>query len=114
MAAAALLFGCAGTEENKTADCGADVPGFVLSDDLAQVKIGEDGSLLVLSNAETGPNYASGQGLWRMFYNTHEEKEMQIDGSENTPAVSQEGNADWVQYLPFRLFLALVQMFAQS
>ena len=98
LTALTLLLSCNNADNTKVEECTYDVPGFVLADDNIEVKIGEDGSLLVLSNAETGHNYASGQGLWRMFYNTHEEKEMQIDGSENTPAVSQEGNVITIAY----------------
>ena len=96
IAAIAMLFGC--NEPKAAEEITADIPGFVLSDDMTEVKIGEDGSLLELRNKETGHNYASGAGLWRMFYNTLEEKEMQIDGTENTPAVSQEGDVITIAY----------------
>ena len=33
-------------------------PGYTLSDDMTEVKVGEDGSLLALRNRETGHNYA--------------------------------------------------------
>ena len=88
-----LILGCNNADNTIGEEYICDVPGFVLADENIKVKIGEDGSLLVLSNAETGHNYASGKSLWIMFYNTHEDKEMQIDCSENTPTVSQEGNA---------------------
>ena len=91
-----LIPGC--NEPEATENLTADTPGFVLSDENVEVKIGEDGALLSLVNKETGHNYASGEGLWRMFYNTHEEKEMQIDGTENTPAVSQEGEVITIAY----------------
>ena len=91
-----LITGC--NEPKATESLTADTPGFVLSDGNVEVKIGEDGALLSLVNKETGHNYASGEGLWRMFYNTHQEKEMQIDGTENTPAVSQEGDVITIAY----------------
>ena len=98
LAALAVLWGCNNAENTKTEDCTCDIPGFVLADDNVEVKVGEDGSLLVLRNNETGHNYASGAGMWRLFYNTHEEKEMQIDGSENAPAVSQDGDVITIAY----------------
>ena len=91
-----LIPGC--NEPKATESLTADTPGFVLSDGNVEVKIGEDGAFLSLVNKETGHNYASGEGLWRMFYNTHEEKEMQIDGTENTPEVSQEGDVIIITY----------------
>ena len=98
LAALAMLLSCNNADNTKTEVCTCDEPGFVLADDNIEVKIGEDGTLLVLRNNETGHNYASGAGLWRMFYNTLEEKEMQIDGTENTPAVSQDGNVITISY----------------
>ena len=97
-AIAAMLFGCIAPEKGQSPVTEDNTPGYVLSDGMVEVKVGEDGSLLVLRNAETGHNYATGKGLWRMFYNTHEEKEMQIDGSENTPTISQEGNVITIAY----------------
>ena len=90
--AIALAIGCSSTRTGNTAQTSDDAllsaKGYTLSDGIVEVKVGEDGSLLVLKNKETGHNYAGGSGLWRMFYNTHEEKEMQVDPTENTPVVS--------------------------
>ena len=97
-AIAAMLIGCTAAQNEPAPVADDNTPGFVLSDDMTQVKVGEDGSLLVLRNMKTGHNYASGAGLWRMFYNTLDEKEMQIDGTENTPAVSQDGNVITIAY----------------
>ena len=72
--------------------------GYVLEDENIKVKVGVDGTLMILSNAQTGHNYANGAGLWRLFYNTHHEKEMQIDDTENTPAVNQDGNVITISY----------------
>ena len=96
-AAFAVLTACSSPEDHH-AIVEDTTPGYVLSDEMTEVKIGEDGSLLVLRNMKTGHDYASGQGLWRMFYNTLDEKEMQIDGTENTPAVSQDGNVITIAY----------------
>ena len=54
IAAIAMLFGC--NEPKAAEEITADIPGFVLSDDMTEVKIGEDGSLLELRNKETGHN----------------------------------------------------------
>ena len=101
---AAVLAGC-GTKNpadvpsvSMQNDSLKRAPGFVLSDELTEVKIGEDGTLMLLSNRLTGHNYAGGAGLWRMFYNTKDEKEMQIDGSDNTPVVTKDGNTVTISY----------------
>ena len=73
----AMMIGCIGTQQETTPAAEDTAPGFTLSDEMTEVKVGEDGSLLVLRNRETGHNYAAGAGMWRLFYNTHEEKEMQ-------------------------------------
>ena len=77
-----MAVSCVCQQSETVAD---NTPGYTLSDEQTSVKIGEDGTLLALTNVKTGHNYAAGRGLWRLFYNTHEEKEMQIDGAENTP-----------------------------
>ena len=95
--AAAAILGCNCPESSPVQE-DDNTPGYVLSDDMTQVKVAEDGTLLVLRNNLTGHNYAGGAGLWRLFYNTHDEKEMQIDGTENVPTVSQEGNVITIAY----------------
>lgn len=77
---------------------------FTLSDDITEVTVSEDGNLQVLRNKKTGHNYAGGSGLWRLYYNTHEEKEMQIVPDENVPEVTQDGDVIIIAYkqLQFR------------
>ena len=92
-----VLISCNGTQTQS------DVPAkniryFELSDDNLNVKISEDGRLVSLTNVCTGHNYADGAGLWRLYYNDLEEKEMQIDGAENSPEISQDGNTITLKY----------------
>ena len=63
---AAVLAGC-GTKNpadvpsvSMQNDSLKRAPGFVLSDELTEVKSGEDGTLMLLSNRLTGHNYAGG------------------------------------------------------
>ena len=63
LAAIAALLSCNNAANTAVEECVCDVPGFVLSDENVEVKVGEDGTLLVLRNNETGHNYASGAGL---------------------------------------------------
>ena len=69
-----------------------------LSNDKVAVAVGADGSLVSLRNVVTGQDYAGGALLWRMYYDAPEEKEIQILGSEQRPAVTQEGNVITLQY----------------
>ena len=95
---AAAVLACTSRQTSQADQTQDAASGYVLSDSMTEVKVGEDGSLLVLRNAKTGHNYAGGKGLWRIFYNTLEEKEMQIDATENTPEISQEGNVITIAY----------------
>ena len=75
---------------------------YTLKDDKVEVKVGTDGRLVSLTNLATGHNYAGGGGLWRLFYNTHEEKEMQVDPAENMPVVTCSGNVITIAYRNLR------------
>ena len=65
----------------------------VLSNKAISVEIGQDGSLLSLKNNITGQDYATGGYLWRLYFDSPEEKEIQVLASEQTPSVSTEDNA---------------------
>ena len=62
---------------------------FVLQNDKVKVAIGKKGELIELRNLATGHNYASGGYLWRLYYDTHEEQEIEVIGGEQTPKVEQ-------------------------
>ena len=47
---------------------------YTLKDSHTEVQIGSDGTLLTLKNVKTGHDYAGGANLWRVFYNTLDEK----------------------------------------
>lgn len=57
----------------------------------AGVTVGLDpkGRLTTLSNSETGLNYAGGDYLWRLYYDTHEAKEIQILAKDQKPSIKQ-------------------------
>ena len=89
---------------------------YSLSNNKVAVSIGEDGSLQSLRNVVTGQDYASGAYLWRLYYDSPAEKEIQICGEGQSPAVSQEGNVITIIYdkllcrdeeLDFRLILTV-------
>ena len=62
--------------------------GACLQDGKTAVAVGEDGTLLALRNLATGTDYAGGAGLWRLYYNTPERKEIEVTAKGQTPAVS--------------------------
>ena len=65
-----------------------ECPGYSLSNGHIRVTIAEDGSLSELCNLETGHNYASGGLLWRLYYDTPDEKEIEVCGDAQTPSIS--------------------------
>ncbi len=69
-----------------------------LENDMIAVAVGTDGSLASLRNVRTGQDYASGGQLWRLYYDTPEEKEIQICGVDQVPEVSLDGNVVLVRY----------------
>ena len=69
----------------------AEAKDFVLKNDKVQVAIDKHGSLVELRNLSTGHNYASGGYLWRMYYDTRDEQEIEVIGGEQSPKVSCDG-----------------------
>ena len=62
------------------------------------VAVGPDGSLVSLTNMQTGQDYAGGELLWRLYYDSKQEKEIQILGSEQKPEVTCAGNVITLRY----------------
>ena len=90
----AIAVSCA-----RPADVPAPLPeGIVLQDAKTAVVIGADGALLSLRNLRTGTDYAGGAGLWRLYYNTLERKEIEIRATEQTPTVSEADGAVRICY----------------
>lgn len=78
---------------------GSDASGeFALRNELVEVSVNKAGELVTLKNLSTGHNYASGNYLWRMYYDTHEFREREIKGSEQTPTITCDGNSIVLNY----------------
>ena len=71
---------------------------FLLSNDKIAVAIGQNGSLACLRNMITGHDYAADGLLWRMYYDSPAEKEIQVLGSDQTPDVSVDGDVITIKY----------------
>ena len=57
-----------------------------------------DGTLAFLSDSPAGHNYAGGAGLWRLYYNTPEQKEIEIRATDCRPEVFQTADTIKVDY----------------
>ena len=60
------------------------------------LEIDDEGCLRKL--AFGGRNYAGGAPLWRLYYNTHEQKEIEISAADCTPAVSRQADTVRLDY----------------
>ncbi|MBQ2026494.1 MAG: hypothetical protein II214_01175 [Alistipes sp.] len=79
--------------------CGvASAKNFDLRNDKVKVVVGKGGELVELVNLTTGHNYASGGYLWRMYYDTHDEQEIEVIGGENKPQVAYDGKSIVLNY----------------
>ena len=96
-----LLGACSGVRE--TAPTGMPDPeaGLALYDGHIQLAVNEEGRLISLWDTDTGIDYAGGKSLWRLYYNTPDEKEIQIDGESQQPACvecDKEANTLRIRY----------------
>lgn len=69
-----------------------------LSNGKMSVEIAADGTLVSLKNDISGHNYASGGYLWRLYYDSVQEKEIQVTAIPQDPVVSSEGDTITVHY----------------
>ncbi len=72
--------------------------GVRLKDEKTAVVIGEDGRMLSLRNRQTGTDYAGGQGLWRLYYNTLERKEIEVTAAAQKPTVTAQAGVIRIAY----------------
>ena len=68
-----------------------------VQDDIC-ISVNDNGSLQVLSLGKDGYNYAGGGSLWRMYYNTLEQKEIELTAADGTPLVSKDGDKIHIDY----------------
>ena len=73
---------------------------ITLANEKMSITIGKDGKLYSLKNEITKQEYASTAGdyLWRIYYDTHTEEEIQVLGEGQNVEVSQEGNSIILNY----------------
>ena len=61
-----------------------------------KIVIDEDGRLQQLLS--DGRNYAGGEALWRLYYNTPEQKEIQVCGADEKPSVTRQADTVFLRY----------------
>lgn len=91
-----LLLSCGGRDDTHVQ--GNPERTVTLQNDRIAVSIGTDGSLQSLINIQSGHDYASGGLLWRLYYDSPDEKEIQISGSEQTPQITYADSVITLSY----------------
>lgn len=71
---------------------------LTLSNENISVSVSRDGNLAGLKNLKTGQDYASGDYLWRLYYDDRSRKEIEITGEGQHPDVSMENGAIVIKY----------------
>ena len=59
----------------------------ILQDGICTTVDYDNGHLMFLSSKPDGYNYAGGRALWRLYYNTPEQKEIELTGENEMPVV---------------------------
>ena len=77
-----------------------DICRFVLGNrgELEQTQIEIDAQGRLQKLAFGGHDYAGGQPLWRLYYNTPEQKEIEVSGADETPLVRQVADTVFLDY----------------
>ena len=84
--------------QNRRRDCAFIPSATIVKDDVCIGVDYNDASLTLLSHGPCGHNYAGKGGLWRMYYNTPERKEIELTPADGTPTVTMCGDTIRVDY----------------
>ena len=77
--------------------------GVSIQNDHIAITVGSDGSLVSLLNVDTGHDYASGELLWRLYYDSPRQKEIQICGSDQVPVITSSAGVITLTYNSLRI-----------
>lgn len=69
-----------------------------LSNGRVSVAVDDSGCLTELRNLETGTGYAGGAALWRLYFDTPDQREVQVDGALMKPEISCDGTSILLHY----------------
>lgn len=73
-----------------------------LSNGAIAITVDGQGRLTELKNLSTGTNYAGGGALWRLYFDTAGQKEVEIDGALQQPQLCREGQNLVLHYSDMR------------
>lgn len=91
--------GCSGGVHHRTCPGSVAVSGFEIFGRGITLGIDqESGALLHLSGKPEWHNYAGGEGLWRLYYNTPDRKEIEIRAADCKPEVSTVMDTVFIDY----------------
>ena len=99
-----LLCACGTGEDGNMPESGhsrsVSVPddAVTLSNGKLSVSVGQDGLLYALTNQENGHNYADGRYMWRLYYDSRQQKEIEVLGEGQNAEVSCQNGAIVVRY----------------
>ena len=98
--AVCMLQACRSSEPEKagSTDTIAEEWASIVKDDVGAAVDCRTGNLMYLGRGAAGYNYAGGAGLWRLYYNTKEQKEIEITPLDATPEVSMAGDTIRIDY----------------
>jgi len=65
---------------------------YVLKNKKIELSLDNKGNLISLKNLNTGQNYAAGKPIWRLYFDTKNEKGNEVLAENNMPEISQNGN----------------------
>ena len=71
------------------------------------VSIDDSGRLAELRNVSTGTDYAGGGALWRLYFDTPDRQEIEVDGMRLIPEISENGNSIILNYKESKFNLTL-------
>jgi hypothetical protein len=89
----------------------------ILKNQKIEFSIDSNGNMITLKNLQTGFNYASGKPMWRLYFDSKKEKDIEILANDNQPFIKQSGNQILINYdnlskgnqiLKFKLSLRIV------
>jgi Domain of unknown function (DUF6259) len=63
-----------------------------------EFSIDNNGNLITLKNLQSGLNYASGNPIWRLYFDRENEKDIQVIAGDNTPVINQKGDQIMIDY----------------
>lgn len=83
-----LLFPAAGAAPKEN----------TLRNDKLQVTVDDNGRLTSIKNLRTGQDYAGGDYLWRLYYDTQKAKEIEVLPGKQTPRITRKGDTITLTY----------------